>query len=357
MTRISENLLAIERKDASRQTKEQLLRLDMAERSVNFSEDKFKEFVLSLKQEDFICYPSKEDYNELKRLLSSHFMIELESIVLGTGSDSCISNVFQAISRNCKNVIICEPCFPMYEVYAKINNFEIRKAQYSKDFKLEMSSIIELVDDDTGLVVLANPNSPIGDQQTKENLFSLANFLESKGIVLLIDEAYTEFGSHSFMNESWNENVVLVKTLSKAYGSAGARIGFSVSRGELRKCLESLRQTFPLSGASIKWAMHVLQNYEETKDYVQQINSEMKILTEMLGKVKRLKVQSGNTCWIHLSHEDQQFLNLKLKEHQIFCKKEITLPHSEDVWNRICISPGFHEREFVKEIIDYGNET
>ena len=349
--KIDKKLAEIERNLPSRKTKSAGLRLDMAERVNDFQKQDFDTFISSLSQEDFICYPSKEEIDEFTNIVASHFCIDPKDIIFGTGSDSSIRDVFLLVNKDSKNVVTTDPCFPMYDVYAKIFDLELRKVSYDSDMKIQLNRIADEIDENTGLVVLANPNSPIGDVYSEDFLRNLSSLCEKKGAILLIDEAYAEFANCSLMQKSWGENVVFVKTLSKAYGSAGARIGFSVSKGIVNKCLNSLRQTFPLTGASLKWGKYVINISNETDDYVKGIIDELQSLALNLSSVSGLHYQIGKVNWIHISHDDENFLNLLVEKHGISCRHDVKIPQSSLFWKRICISPGFHKCAFIQDLI------
>ena len=357
--KIDKKLTEIERKLPTRKTKSEGLRLDMAERVNNFQKQGFDTFISSLSQEDFICYPSKEEIDEFASVVASHFCVDSKDIIFGTGSDSSIRDIFLLVSKHSKNVVTTEPCFPMYDVYAKIFDLELRKVSYDSDMKIQLNDVADVIDENTGLIVLANPNSPIGDVYSEDFLRNLSSLCENRGAILLIDEAYAEFANCSLMQKLWSENVVFVKTLSKAYGSAGARIGFSVSKGSVNKCLNSLRQTFPLTGASLKWGKHIIKIYSETEDYVKGIVDELTALNLKLSSIAGLHYQIGNVNWFHVSHDDENFLNFLVEKHKISCRHDVKLPRSSLRWKRICISPGFHKCEFIYDLTrgSYGQGT
>ena len=162
-------------------------RLDMAERVTNFEGSFFKEFVKSLRQEDFITYPCLHSMDLLRQKIAVHNDLESPNVFLGNGSCSVIKNIFHLVCTQGSNIVTSEPAFPMYEVYAHIMGADVKKVPYSTDLTVPFEAITEAVDDNTRVVVLANPNSPLGDWKNEEEIMKLWAFLYNRGILLLLD--------------------------------------------------------------------------------------------------------------------------------------------------------------------------
>ncbi len=162
----------------------------------------------------------KEQLTQIKGLPS-------RNIFLGNGSDECIDLLYRAFCNPGKdNVIIHPPTYGMYEVSAHIHDIEVRRAPLTQDFELDLAAIEELVDDNTKIIWICSPNNPTG------NAFQIADIemiLNNFDGLVVIDEAYINFSrKKSFIPELTEyPNLVVLQTLSKAWGLAGLRLGMA----------------------------------------------------------------------------------------------------------------------------------
>lgn len=291
----------IVRKFATRLTKAENKRLDMGEMPNNMPTDLFDNFLRSLKQEDFICYPCEKDYNNLKKLIAELNEVKPVNISLNYGSDQSIKNIFSIFEQDEAEVVFNNPAFPMYGVYSETFNLKTRLVGYN-NYKCELEDLLASLSKNTKLVALANPNSPYGDLKSKDEIINLCDLLHSRGIYLLLDEAYIDFGGESCVslvgqNEDVFSNLFITKTFSKAWGAAGTRCGYSISSESNTKLLEKLRPSFPLTGASIKYLQFLLQNPDIKNNFVSMIAKEKSLIKKM--SLKNITIQTGSVSWIN----------------------------------------------------------
>lgn len=351
--------MEVERYSATRSTNEQYLRLDMAERVSNFSDHFFESFLQTLKQEDFITYPSMGDYEALTKRLELTRGLPAGSVTLGAGSDTLIKQIFQLTCKTGSEIITTDPCFPMYGVYAKMNDSSLITVPYGPDLKTNLSEIKSKVADSTSLVVLANPNSPIGDYKNYSDLADLSSFLSERGIVFLVDEAYCEYVKRDTSNYYEMDklafefsNVILVRTFSKAWGAAGSRVGYSVADEHLSKAIQRLRLTFPITGASLKYINHLLDNEKDVFEYINCVKEERRELALIL-EISGFDVIDSNVNWIHFNDsEDNKFACSVLDSFGIAFKRGVTIPHDERKnWIRLTVGPRLSSSSAIKHII------
>ncbi|MDD3721868.1 MAG: histidinol-phosphate transaminase [Lutibacter sp.] len=188
-------------------------------------------------------YPDPQQ-TTLKEALSKLKEIPVTQILLGNGSDEVLDLIFRAFCEpNVDNVITLPPTYGMYGVLANINAVENREVLLSDDFQPQIKRIMDTVDENTKIIFLCSPNNPTGNSFFDESVvYLLQNF---KGLVL-IDEAYIDFSK----NESWvNEfdeypNLIIVQTLSKAYGMAGIRLGICYASEEIITILNKIKPPY-----------------------------------------------------------------------------------------------------------------
>jgi histidinol-phosphate aminotransferase len=222
-------------------------------------------FFNSLNQKDICFYPNT---SRLKEKICKYYNIDIDNLLLTPGSSFAIKTIFETFNVKGNNVVTSDYFFPMYQVYSDLYECELRKAKYT-GMKLDINKIIELVDEDTQFIILANPNSPLGDLYTKKDIIKL---LET-GVFVVIDEAYLEFTGEETSIPLIEEykNLIVTKTFSKAYGAAGCRVGFLVSHIENMEYLSKFRSMYEINAIGAKYTELIMDNIEYFQSYFQEM--------------------------------------------------------------------------------------
>ena len=319
--------------------------LNQSERSQLIPESYYVKFLRSLKQEDFAYYPNTKNFKEK---ICEFYNVNTENLFLSDGSDVGIKSIFETFTT-CGNIVTSEPSFPMYEVYASLYNCSYKGIHYDVDtLEFSIENMLSFVDDNTQLIILANPNSPIGDYKTIDEIKPLLD----TGIPILIDEAYIEFSGKESMIQYIDEypNLLVTRTFSKGFGAAGCRVGMTFGHKDTIELLSKFRQMYEITGVSMKYCEFLLNNHTLVDTYIQEVKEEKKELVSML---KGYDVIDSNCNWIHFNTTDD---NLKTK--QIFDKHKVLvkyceLPHDDRKnWCRLTIQPNITRQDFIKELIN-----
>jgi len=192
-------------------------------------------------------YPDSQSFC-LKRKLSKCFNLKPSNVVLGNGSDELIDVIIKTFVEEDENIITAGVTFLEYEIIAQVLGRQVKKAPL-KYFKYDLEAIKKLIDKKTKLIFIANPNNPTGTYVTK---FEVEDFLKElpPDVILVLDEAYDAFidvddfpNSLSYLEQ----NVIILRTFSKAYGLAGLRIGFALLNEECATYMERVRQPFNIN--------------------------------------------------------------------------------------------------------------
>jgi histidinol-phosphate aminotransferase len=172
----------------------------------------------------------------------------VENVLVGNGSSEVLVNLLQLVERP-GEVIFPWPSFGLYVAIGATLGLETKKIPLTEHHKAKPEALLSAVIDETRAVILANPNNPTGTYLTLEEVRRLADSLP-EGVLLILDEAYREFvsdpayhGSHELALE--RENVVCVRTFSKAHGLAGFRVGYGIASHRVADYAERVR--FPFS--------------------------------------------------------------------------------------------------------------
>ena len=173
-------------------------------------------------------YPEPHPH-ELAARLAELYGVRADQLLPGRGSDESIDLVVRGFCRaGVDNVIICPPTFGMYSVAARIQGAPVREVplRAEHDFALDVDAVLAACDANTRIVFLCTPNNPTGNALEPAAIEKLLVALAGKSLVV-VDEAYIEFSGDRSLSASLDRfpNLVVLRTLSKAYGLAGARVG------------------------------------------------------------------------------------------------------------------------------------
>jgi len=226
-------------------------------------------------------YPDPNQ-NNVKKLLSEIKGMDTRNLLLGNGSDEVLDLIFRAFCEpNEDNIITLPPTYGMYSVLANINAVENKKILLNKDFQPQVKQIIGAADKNSKILFLCSPNNPTGNSFSETIIREL--LLKFKGLVVL-DEAYIEFSA----KESWLKNLdkypnlVIIQTLSKAYGLAGIRLGACYASREIIAVLNTIKPPYNVNELTQQRAINRLQQMEVVKNEVTQLVSERKRLHKEL---------------------------------------------------------------------------
>lgn len=222
---------------------------------------------------------------KLKEKIASIKGVPAENIFIGNGSDECIDVLLRACCAPGRdNIIICPPTYGMYEVSANINDVHVRKVSLLPDFQLDMQGIEEAVDEHTRLVFLCSPNNPTGNSLHREDIEIILN--NFTGLVV-VDEAYINFSRQRSFTAELREypNLVVMQTLSKAWGLAALRVGLGFASEEIIAVMNKIKPPYNINQASQELALQALEEVGQVNDMIREIVGERDLLAASLGKL------------------------------------------------------------------------
>jgi histidinol-phosphate aminotransferase len=197
-----------------------------------------------------------------------------QHIFLGNGSDECIDLLYRAFCVPGRdNVIINPPTYGMYEVSARINDVEVRRSVLLDDFQLDLVHLETLVDAHTKLIWVCSPNNPTANSMNREDVEIILNNFQG---LVVIDEAYINFSRHrSFIQELADyPNLVVLQTMSKAWGLAGLRLGMAFASEAIIDVYNKVKPPYNISQATQELALKAL-------DEVGQVNEMIRLLVAL----------------------------------------------------------------------------
>lgn len=228
-------------------------------------------------------YPDPMQH-DLRRRLAELNSVEAESVFVGSGSDEIIDLLLRLFCRPALDaIVICEPTYGMYRVAASIHDVEIISSRLSEGFQLDLPSIIELYERDVPpkLLYCCSPNNPTGNRLSEADVIRLCQRIDS---IVVLDEAYVEFSSEGSLaaHVASIPNLVILRTLSKAWGLAGARIGYAVADPEIVDYLLRIKQPYNVGSPSAAIALEALATPDQMYSSVAELIAERERLAVRL---------------------------------------------------------------------------
>lgn len=260
-------------------------------------------------------YPDPHQ-TELKSVLGKVKSVAPENIFLGNGSDEVIDLIFRAFANPGKDkVIVCPPTYGMYEVSANINDVEIVNIPLLPDFQLDRQTIFESIEQNPAvkLIFICSPNNPTGNL-----LEGIEEIIEKFNGIVVVDEAYIDFSPESSKAQAVLQynNLIVLQTLSKAWGLAGVRVGFAFAQSEIIALLNKIKPPYNISTLNQQQALSRLLLTEEFEAERNDILAERERLQKELLQlpiVKQIYPSSANFLLVEVSDANNVYNSLVTK--------------------------------------------
>ncbi len=198
--------------------------------------------------ENLAAYPEQQP-ETLVQGLSKLYDVSTRNLVITRGADEAIEVLIRTFCiSNKDNIIICPPTFAMYSHSAAIHGVKVKEVPLLKTFELDIDNIKATSDKNTKLIFLCSPNNPTGNLMNVEKILTLCEWLKDHAVVV-VDETYIEFAgeSRSIIPHLENvSNLVVIRTLSKAYAAAGIRCGVSISHSDIASLIKKILPPYPI---------------------------------------------------------------------------------------------------------------
>ena len=247
---------------------------------------------------------------QLKEKLAFVKKIAVNQIFIGNGSDECIDILFRTFCEPGKdNIIICPPTYPMYEVSANINDIAIQKAPLLSDYQLNLAHIEQLVNPNTKIIWICSPNNPTGNSLDRIDIETILNHFEG---IVVVDEAYINFSKQKSFVQSLIDypNLVVLQTLSKAWGLAGLRLGMCFASPQVIGFMNKVKAPYNINIVTQELALQAL-------DEVGQVNDMIKLLVDM--RIALAEVIGSMPHVIQVFPSDTNFILVKIpKARQLY---------------------------------------
>jgi histidinol-phosphate aminotransferase len=268
---------------------------------------------------------------QLKEKLAFVKQIAANQIFIGNGSDECLDILYRTFCEPGKdNIIICPPTYPMYEVGANINDIEIKKAPLLSDYQLNVAHIEQLVNERTKIIWICSPNNPTGNSLDRIDIETILNHFDG---IVVVDEAYINFSKQKSFVQSLIDypNLVVLQTLSKAWGLAGLRIGMCFASPEIIAYMNKVKAPYNINIVTQELALQALEEVGQVNDMIQLLVDMRIALAEVIASMPHvIKVFPSDTNFLFVKIPHARKLYEYLLTLGIIVRDRSTLELCED---------------------------
>ena len=285
------------------------VKLNANENPYGLPEDIIKEILSKAKNLEYSRYPNANSV-KLSETVASFWGLNRSNIVIGNGSDELIDYLIKAFSEKGRRIITSVPSFAMYKIYSLINDANFVEIPLEQNnFSLNKDKILEEAKrEDSSIVFIAYPNSPTGNYFDE---YEIIKIIEESGCLVVVDEAYYEFGGKTFIPLlSRYNNLVILRTFSKAFSLASLRVGYLLSNSEIINEVRKVKSPFNVNSFSQLAAQVVFENKDILKERINKIIEERERLTVRINKIPPLKAYPSQTNFVFVEVGPKEKLDL-----------------------------------------------
>ena len=245
------------------------------------NKDLFKDLIKDIGDDFYLNLYPDDNYTQLKEAIVNYIGCKIENISVGNGSSELLDLCVKTFVDTNELILSLDPTFSMYSIYAKIVNSRYIGAGEGNDFTINVDDVIKSIkENDPKLTIICNPNNPTGTIIKRDDVLRI---VKSTDNVVIVDEAYMEFSNESVVDEIENyDNLIVVKTMSKAFSMAGIRTGYLIANEELVKTIEKVRPPYNLNSISALLATKALKQKDKMLSYVENLKVEREKIYEKL---------------------------------------------------------------------------
>lgn len=249
--------------------------------------EKAREWLLY--KDNLTRYPDT-DHNSLREKLAQLYGVKKDNITCGVGSDQLIEYILKAFIEPGDKILVPNPSFSMYDLSNQLNHGVTINYELDDDFFYPIESIIELYHQyNPKVVFICTPNNPTGSTIEMDQLKKLLNTIKCP---VVVDEAYAEFIQEEMISEiKQYEQLIVLRTFSKAFGLAGLRVGYAISSIEGINAINRSQAPYNLSSFSAKMAELVIEHIDYYKNAVKELQTNRDWLFEALKTIPVIEKQ------------------------------------------------------------------
>ena len=271
----------------------------------------------------------------------------IEKIFIGNGSDEAIDLMFRCFCEpGVDNAIVFPPTYGMYEVSANINNIKLKKISLTTDFQLDLPALEEAIDFNTKIIWICSPNNPSGNSINRDDVEMILNNFDG---IVVVDEAYINFSKQrSFVTDLKDyPNLVVLQTLSKAWGLAALRLGMAFASEEIIGYLNKVKPPYNISEPVQQLALQALDEIGQVNDMIVILVEERNKLEQSLASipgVKKVYPSDANFLLVEFTNATEMYQHLvglgivvRDRSNVILCENCLRITVGTENENRILL--------------------
>lgn len=319
------------------------LRLDLNENPGGLPKD-FLESVLKDITPQFVAqYPETLHFTEV---LANYLKTDISHLCLVNGSAEGIRYIIQAFTSPNGRIVGVVPSYFMFQVYSEMYGRNFIKIPYNDDLSMDVDKIIDEMTEDTQLLILLNPNNPMGNVYSDEEFESIFRVAQEKCINILVDEAYHYFYPKTFIKYAIEkEHVFVTRTFSKLFSMAGCRLGYVVGWPEGIKMVQKMCTPHNTNAFAMKIAEAVISTPEIVDELVGKFVEGRKYLINWLDEYDYLhKGDAGNFIFIKPKTNAQTIVDRMKDEKKILIKTYQNVGEFGD-----CLRVSIGEKKYMQQ--------
>ena len=298
------------------------IRLDANESFLTVPQDIENEMVEALKDAALNRYPDP-NATKLVKGFADYFGVDPDCVTAGNGSDEIISVIMNAFLQKGDKILTLEPDFSMYRFYAEIAECESVKYQKNENLDVNIDDVIDMANkENVRIVIFSNPCNPTSRIIKADEIRKLINNTDA---LVVLDEAYMDFaGSESLMGEFNNyDNLIILKTCSKALGCAALRLGFAVANKTLTNVIRAVKSPYNVNSVSQALGEVLFAHPDYIDDCIKTVVESKKSLYNELIKIESDKIEKiyeTHTNFVFMKVKNAKAVFEKMKENSIIIR-------------------------------------
>lgn len=287
---------------------------------------------------------------KLKEKLAKIKHIDTNKIFLGNGSDEPIDIVIRVFCEpSIDNIVAIDPSYGMYKVCADINNIEYRPVLLNSDYSLDANKVLAATNKNTKLIFLCSPNNPTGNLLNKDEVKKI---LASFNGIVIIDEAYIDFSpADSWLSDlDKYPNLVILQTLSKAWGLAAVRLGMAFASNEIINLFNKVKYPYNINALTQKYVYDELDKEEQKNKWVETLINQRRILEQQLLDIQFIeKIYPSDSNFILVKVQDANATYKKLVDKGIIVRNRNTVSLCQNCL-RITVGTEDENKQLIDEL-------
>ena len=322
------------------------LRLDLNENPGGLPKDFIKSVLEGVTPQFVAQYPETLHFTEV---LAKYLGTDIAHLCLVNGSAEGIRYIIQAFTSPDGRIVGVVPSYFMFQVYSEMYGRNFVKVPYNDDLSMDVNNIIAEMTEDTQLLILLNPNNPMGNVYTDEEFERILDVARQKQINVLIDEAYHYFYPKTFIRYALEgEHVFVTRTFSKLFSMAGCRLGYVAGWPEGVKMVQKMCTPHNTNAFALRFAEGVLSTPGMLEQLIANFMIGRQYLVDWLdANAYRHKGEAGNFIFIKPKTDAQTIVDRMKAEKKILIK---TYPNVGEFGNCLRVSIG--EKKYMEQFVE-----